>query len=117
MNLEGENHVEMIVREVAAMRALAGCRNVVQWMPDVVLDKEDMMIRLHMQYYPDGDLGDLIRSYGQSPVPKDTATQVFCCLAMALLDCHSRGMCHRDIKPANGMFCCILCGSMGRSYG
>ncbi|KAK3319585.1 kinase-like domain-containing protein [Cercophora scortea] len=96
-------HAHSIEMEVKALLKLAGCRNIVQWMPDVVFDAEDKMFRLHMEYYPDGDLESLIQSHarGDHLVPKDTVTQVFCCLAMALLDCHSRGVCHRDIKPAN----------------
>ncbi|KAK0729602.1 kinase-like domain-containing protein [Lasiosphaeris hirsuta] len=97
----GPGDYESTLREVVALRTLAGCRNVVQWMPDVVFDAKEKMVRLHMEYYPDGDLDSLMASYGKNPVPKDTVTQVFCCLAMALLDCHKRGICHRDIKPAN----------------
>ncbi len=97
--------LELVEREVAALRTLVGCRNVVQWTPDVAFDTDRLTIRLHMEYYPDGDLDGLIESHSHptsTPVPKDTVTQVFCCLAMALLDCHDRGICHRDIKPANG---------------
>ncbi|KAK5651899.1 hypothetical protein OQA88_11558 [Cercophora sp. LCS_1] len=102
IKVDDPKDTESIVQEVSALRKLAGCRNVARWMPDVVYDVEDKIMRLHMEYYPDGDLEKLIESHqGRSPVPKDTVTQVFCCLAMALLDCHSRGICHRDIKPAN----------------
>ena len=94
---------ESTLQEVVALRTLAGCRNVVQWMSDVVFDARAEMIGLYMEYYPDGDLDALMESYGGKLVPKDTVTQVFCCLAMALLDCHKRGICHRDIKPANGI--------------
>ncbi|KAK4096034.1 kinase-like protein [Parathielavia hyrcaniae] len=104
IQLRSADDLNPIVREVAALRTLAGCRNVVQWTPDVAFDLDSLTIRLHMDYYPDGDLDSLIKSHNvkdSPPVPKDTVTQVFCCLAMGLLDCHSRGICHRDIKPPN----------------
>jgi serine/threonine protein kinase len=95
--------LESIVGEVASLRKLAGCRNVIQWEPDVAFDPRRLTIQLYMEFYPDGDLEGLIESHSAGPIPKDTVTQVFCCLAMALLDCHNRGICHSDIKPANGM--------------
>jgi serine/threonine protein kinase len=94
------------MREVAALRALVGCRNVVQWTPDIAVDMNAMTVRLHMEYYPQGDLGSFIKSRN-SLVPKDTVTQIFCCMAMALLDCHKRGICHRDIKPDNSTIICF----------
>jgi serine/threonine protein kinase len=100
-----EQDIQFITREVAALRALAGCRNIAQWTPDVAFDTRSATIYLHMEYYSDGDLAGFIRSH-TTPVPKDTVSQIFCCLAMALLDCHQRGICHRDIKPENGMALC-----------
>jgi len=69
-------------------------------MEDISYDMERNQIHLHMEYYPDGTLETLINPQ-RGFVPKDTVIQVFCCMAMALLDCHSRGIIHRDIKPAN----------------
>jgi serine/threonine protein kinase len=92
-----------IVDEVVSLRKLAGCRNIIQWEPDVAFDSRRQTIQLYMEFYPDGDLEGFIEKHPAGLIPKDTVTQVFCCLAMALLDCHSRGICHSDIKPANGM--------------
>ncbi|KAJ4189479.1 hypothetical protein NW759_016769 [Fusarium solani] len=92
--------VDLIRREIIVLRALVGCRNVVQWMEDISYDVASNQIHLHMVYYPDGTLESFIKSQN-GLVPKDTVIQIFCCMAMALLDCHSRGIIHRDIKPAN----------------
>jgi serine/threonine protein kinase len=85
------------------MQKLVGCRNVVQWAADVAFNEPRMTIHLHMEYYRHGDLSGLIRSRRGELVTKDTVTQIFVCMAMALLDCHSRGICHRDIKPQNSL--------------
>ena len=91
---------ELIKREVVALRVLVGCRNVVQWMEDISYDVSRDEIHLHMEYYPHGTLETLINPQNGF-VPKDTVIQIFCCMSMALEDCHGRGIIHRDIKPAN----------------
>lgn len=51
------------------------------------------------QLVPDGDLGQLLQTYGAPPVR--VALDLMAQVASGLADAHAAGLVHRDIKPAN----------------
>lgn len=69
----------------------------------MAFDPERLVLHLHMDFYPEGDLNTFIKSQ-QKLVDKGTVTQIITTVALALKDCHEKGIYHRDIKPQNSEF-------------
>lgn len=53
-----------------------------------------------MDTYPEGTLAMFIQKHKAS-IAKQTVAQIMYSLALALLDCHQKGICHQDIRPEN----------------
>jgi len=60
---------------------------------------DDGCLYIAAQLVPDGDLGQMLQSYGAPPTR--VALDVMAQVADGLADAHAVGLIHRDIKPAN----------------
>ncbi len=60
---------------------------------------DDGCLYIAAQLIPDGDLGQMLASYGAPPVR--VGLDVMAQVAEGLADAHAVGLIHRDIKPAN----------------
>ncbi|MEO9322060.1 protein kinase [Nocardioides sp. C4-1] len=61
--------------------------------------EEDGYLYIATQLIPDGDLGQMIVTWG--PPPQGKAVDLIEQVARGLADAHAAGLVHRDIKPAN----------------
>lgn len=61
--------------------------------------EEDGYLYIATQLIPDGDLGQMVATWGPAPLGK--AVEVIEQVASGLADAHAAGLVHRDIKPAN----------------
>ena len=128
IKLKDSSTLNLVKREILVLGALSGCRNVVQWSDDVSLNRLNLTIHLHMEYYTDGDLESAItkqrasKSAPSLPLPgplptewthadirwacsdrfsEDYVVGILADMTAAFSYCHVRGIIHRDIKPAN----------------
>lgn len=93
---QDEQFVERFRREAKSAAALAN-RHIVpifDWG-----EAEDGTYYIVMEYLPDGDLKDEIKSEGR--LSPRMATEVALQIAEALRAAHRRGIIHRDVKPRN----------------
>ena len=83
------------VREARAMASLES--------PHVVSvfahGETDGQLWMATQFFPDGDLGTVLRRSGPPPLPE--AVELMAQVADGLAAAHAVGLVHRDIKPAN----------------
>lgn len=61
--------------------------------------EEDGRLYIATQLIPDGDLGELVQTYGTPP--HKVALELIAQVATGLADAHEAGLIHRDIKPGN----------------
>lgn len=70
---------------------------------DVFFDPTKNKIVIELQYFPDGDLADKIRSHADKKLyfPEDTVWKYFTQILYATKYLHDNGIIHRDIKTSN----------------
>jgi serine/threonine protein kinase len=101
IKVRSNDDLDALFREIRRLQQISSCRNVVRWADDVAVDFLRMEARLYMKYYPLGDLKSIINSSVERVRSRDFSA-IFGGLAVALMDCHAKGIIHRDIKPENG---------------
>jgi serine/threonine protein kinase len=101
--LRNASDMELICREVAAQRALDGCRYVALWDEEIAFNPQRRQVTLLLDDYPQGYLHNYIKS-ATTFIRKNWVACIMNCLCAGLLDCHEKGIYHKDIRPENGEF-------------
>ncbi len=52
----------LVNRELSLLSAISGYRNVVQWYNDTSVNCRDGTVHMHMEYYPEGDLWEVMKN-------------------------------------------------------
>lgn len=99
--LQNASDIELIRREVAAQRALDGCRYVALWDEEIAFNLQHRQVTLLLDDYPQGYLHNYIKS-ATNFIPKNLVACIMNCLCAGLMDCHEKGIYHKDIRPENG---------------
>ena len=94
---------KMLVNEVNALKALNN-KHIVRYF-DRIINREQKLMYIVMEYCEQGDLQNLIRETraSRSRIPESQIWQTLMEMCVALKDCHfgKTKMIHRDIKPGN----------------
>jgi serine/threonine protein kinase len=77
---------------------------IAQFSGDVAWNQATSDLLLYMEYYPGGDLHEVIKfcNLHSTTVDPILATRWALEIAKGVLTCHENGVIHRDIKPKNG---------------
>ncbi|CAI7797567.1 unnamed protein product [Closterium sp. NIES-53] len=89
-------------REIRNLLLLDGCSHVAA-LKDIYRDAESKSLYLIMELCAGGDLLRRVEERGR--IPEREARSVFRDMAMAVRQCHDRGVMHRDIKLENVLLC------------
>lgn len=99
--LVDQSAIEHSSRELEALSALVGNRNVLQLIETVISDKNDPRLFIVTEYAQGGDLLHYMQRNSSKPMSEDTARKVFRQLVSGLASIHESGWVHRDIKLEN----------------
>ncbi|CAI5470602.1 unnamed protein product [Closterium sp. Yama58-4] len=91
-----QNELESLEREISAMEALQGHRNV---LPLLGLYEDEKFVYILTELCDGGDIFSLIVQTGG--IPERAAAMIFAQVADAVRWCHVHRIAHRDIKPEN----------------
>ena len=100
--------IERSSRELEALSALIGNRNVLQLVETVIIDKNDPRLFIVTEYAQGGDLLHYMQRNSCKPMSEDTARKVFRQLVSGLASIHQGGWVHRDIKLENILLASVL---------
>jgi len=97
--------LDIVRREVTAMRALDDCRYVALFDDDMAFDQEKLIVHLYVDYSfkPECTLAQFIEA-SKFSIKKEMIAVLINTLAKALVDCHAKGVYHRDVRPSNSEF-------------
>lgn len=100
--------IERSSRELEALSALIGNRNVLQLVETVIIDKNDPRLFIVTEYAQGGDLLHYMQRNSSKPMSEDVARKVFRQLVSGLASIHQSGWVHRDIKLENILLASVL---------
>ena len=99
-----ESNLVHVRREVLICSKIGKERYIAQFAEDVAWDVNSSSVLLYMDFYPGGDLNEIITlcEARSTTVHPFVATAWVLEISRAVMACHQHDLIHRDIKPMNG---------------